>query len=119
MEQQWSSNTTIRFSERANITPYAKYTGVGAWSKEARHRAVEAGYEAALILAQTADLTNAVIAALIRARFELPAFSTLERITKHVRALAHRKLCRKVFDGLTAQERKELDQLLVIAVAQA
>ena len=79
---------------------------------------MEAGYEAALILAQTADITNAVIAALIRARFELPAFSTLERIPKHVRALAHRKLCRKVFDGLTAQERKELDQLLVIAVDQ-
>jgi hypothetical protein len=23
LEQQWSSNTTIPFSERANITPYA------------------------------------------------------------------------------------------------
>jgi len=76
-----------------------EYTGVGAWSKEARHRAVEAGYEAALILAQTADLTNAVIAALIRARFELPAFSTLERITKHVRALAHRSCAGRCLTG--------------------
>ena len=40
-----------------------EYTGVGAWSKQARHMAAEAGYEAALILAQTADITNAVIAA--------------------------------------------------------
>ena len=63
------------------------------WSKQARHVAVEAGYEAALVMARPADILNAVIGALIHARFELPAFLTLERITRRVRILAHRKLC--------------------------
>jgi len=95
-----------------------EYTGVKTWSKQARHLAVEAGHEAALVMARPADITNAIIAALIHARFELPAFPTLERLTGHVRALAHAKLCGRVFRRLTAKGRKTLDHLLVIAVDQ-
>jgi hypothetical protein len=74
-----------------------EYTGFAAWSKEARHVAAAAGYEAALIMGRAADITNAVIGALTNARFELPPFSILERTTRHARALAHRKLCGNVF----------------------
>ena len=95
-----------------------EYTGVMRWSKEACGVAVTAGYEAALVLARPADITNAIIAALIRARYELPAFSTLERILGRVRALAHRHTCGSVFQRLTAKGRKALDRLLVIAVDQ-
>lgn len=95
-----------------------EYTGVKTWSKQARHLAVEAGHAAALVMGRPADITNAIIAALIHARFELPVFPTLERLTGHVRALAHRKLCGGVFRRLTAAGRKALDRLLVIAVDQ-
>jgi TnpA family transposase len=95
-----------------------EYTGVGAWSKEARHIAVAAGYQAALVMARPADIMNAIIAGLIHSRYELPAFDTLERITKRVRALAQRKTCGSVFRRLTAKERKALDHMLVIAVDQ-
>ena len=78
-------------------TAIREYTGVKGWSKQARHVAAEAGYQAALVMARLADITNAIVAALTNARFELPAFSTVERITKHARALAHRKLCGSVF----------------------
>jgi len=78
---------------------------------------VAAGYEAALVLARPADILNAIIAALIRARYELPAFSTLERILGCVRARAHRHTCGSVFQRLTAQGRP-LDRLLGIAVDQ-
>jgi len=91
-----------------------EYTGFAAWSKEARHVATAAGYEAALIMGRAADITNAVIGALTNARFELPPFSILERTTRHARALAHRKLCGSVFARLTAEERQALDRLLVI-----
>jgi hypothetical protein len=67
-------------------------------------------------MGRAADVTNAIIGALTNARFELPAFSTLERTTRHSRALAHRKLCSKVFAQLTAEERQALDRLLVIPV---
>jgi TnpA family transposase len=95
-----------------------EYTGFAAWSKEARHVAAAAGYEAALIMGRAADITNAVIGALTNARFELPPFAILERTTRHARALAHRKLCGNVFARLTAEERQALDRLLVIPVDQ-
>jgi hypothetical protein len=94
------------------------YTGVRAWSKQARHLAVEAGYQAALVMARQADITNAIIGALIHSRFELPALSSIERITRHTRAMAHRKLCGGVLRRLTVPERQALDQLLVIPVDQ-
>jgi hypothetical protein len=41
-----------------------------AWSKQARHIAAQAGYQAALVMARPADITNAIIAALTHERFE-------------------------------------------------
>jgi hypothetical protein len=52
-------------------------------------------------------------------RFELPGFSTSERITKHVLATAQRKLLRTVFRRLTAKKRKALDQLLATAFVES
>jgi hypothetical protein len=52
--------------------------------------------------------------ALTNAHFELPAFSILERTTRHPRALVHRKLCGTVFARLTGEERQALDWLLAI-----
>ena len=95
-----------------------EYTGFMAWCKQARHLAVQTGHQAALVMARPADISNAIIAALTYARFELPAFSTLEHATKHARAVAHRKLCGNVFRILTVEERRTLDRLLVIPVDQ-
>jgi hypothetical protein len=47
-----------------------EYTGFMAWSKQARHIAAQAGYQAALVMARPADITNAIIAALTHERFE-------------------------------------------------
>ena len=38
-----------------------EYTGFAAWSKEARHVAAVAGYQAALVMGRAADITNAII----------------------------------------------------------
>ena len=89
-----------------------------AWCRKASRVAEGAGYEAALVMARPTDITNAIIAALIYARYELPAFSTLERLTKHVQSQAHRQTFQSVFRRLSARERKALDRVLVIAVDQ-
>ena len=89
-----------------------------AWCRKASRVAEGAGYEAALVMARPADITNAIIAALIYARYELPAFSTLERLTKHVQSQAHRQTFQSVFRRLSARERKALDRVPVIAVDQ-
>ena len=95
-----------------------EFTGVMAWSQQARHLAVETGFKASLLMPRPADIANAVIAELTHAGYELPAFSTLERITKHVRALAHRKVCSTVHRHLSGAERKALDQLLIVTLDQ-
>jgi len=99
-------------------TAIREYTSVKRWGKEARHLAVAAGYAAALVMARPADIVNAIIGALIHARYELPVFATLERILHRVHALAHRNTAKRVFRRLRSKDRKELDQLLVIAVDQ-
>src|ERR1700722_18091476 len=38
-----------------------EYTGFAAWSKEARHVAAVAGYQAALVMGRAADITIAII----------------------------------------------------------
>jgi hypothetical protein len=45
----------------------------------------EANLTCTRIRTRAADISNVIIAELIQDRSELPAFSTLERITKHVR----------------------------------
>ena len=95
-----------------------EHTGVEAWSPQVRHFAVETGLKAAFVMARPADIANAIIAELTHSGFELPAFSTLERITKHTRAMAHRKICGTVHRRLTSAERQALDQLLVVACDQ-
>jgi Domain of unknown function (DUF4158) len=107
-----------RFQRARQRQTIREYTGILAWSKEARHVAAVAGYQAALVMGRAADITNAIIGTLTNARFELPAFSTLERTTRHARALAHRQLCGEVFARLTAEERRALDRLLVIPFAE-
>ena len=62
-----------------------EYTGIRAWCKEARRIAVTAGYDAALVMARPADILNAMLAGLIQARYEMPAFSTLARVLGRVR----------------------------------
>ena len=95
-----------------------EFTGILAWSPQARHLAAAAGFKAALVMARPADIANAIIAELIHAGFELPPFSTLERITKHVRALAHRKVFHNVHRQLSAAARQALDQLLIVTLDQ-
>jgi hypothetical protein len=89
-----------------------------AWSQEARHLAAATGLKAVLVMGRPADIANAIIAELTHSGFELPAFSTVERITKHARVLAHRKICLTVHRRLGIAERQALDQLLTIPLDQ-
>ena len=45
----------------------------------------------------------------VRQRFELPAFSTLDALATHVRAVVHRRLFTTVLDRLSEQQRQQLD----------
>jgi TnpA family transposase len=67
---------------------------------------------AAETMSDPADLINRAIEALIEARVDLPAFSTLDRLVGHVRAATHDALYRKVAARLDAVDRAALEGLL-------
>jgi hypothetical protein len=88
------------------------YLQVRDWGREARHVAVEAAYRAAQVMNHPADLINVAIEELARQRFELPAFSTLDELARHVRAVVDRRLFDSVMVQLSEKRRRTLDQLL-------
>jgi TnpA family transposase len=85
---------------------------VRGWGREARHVAVEAAYRAAHVMNHPADLINVAIEELVRQRFELPAFGTLDELARHVRAVLDRRLFDSVLVRLSERQRRQLDELL-------
>ena len=88
------------------------YLDVTGWGAKARHVAVEAAAEAAEVLDHPADLINVAIEALVRGRFELPAFSTLDRLARRVRTVVNQRLFAMVSGRLTPDWTRRLNQLL-------
>src|SRR5918996_306786 len=88
-----------------DITPYG----------EGGERVVETAVEqAAYTMSDPADLINVAIEHLIEQRFELPAFSTLDRLVMHVRHGVHQELYTCITASLGVAETEWLDQLLQV-----
>ena len=85
---------------------------VKSWGPEARRATMIAVHQAARVMDHPADLINVAIEELVRQRFELPAFSTLDALATHVRAVVHRRLFGTVLGRLSEQKRRDLDALL-------
>ena len=68
---------------------------------------------AALTKDHPADLINVAVELLIKERYELPAFSTLDHLVSHVRATTNSRLFQQISEGLSAAEQTYLDQLLL------
>jgi len=65
-------------------------------------------------MSDPADLINAAIEALYRARIDLPAFSTLDRFVNHLRNRVHIRMYDQVAARLTEEQMTALDALLVV-----
>lgn len=90
-----------------------EHLGVKAYrGKEARRTAVRAAYRAAEVMDQQTDLINATVEELVRQRYELPAFSTIDRIVERVHAIQHRRLFGQVLQRLSPERIEKLDTLL-------
>ena len=57
------------------------------------------------------DLINVALEELVRERFELPGFSTLERTARDIRAANNEKLYQSVSDALVGAEQMQLSEL--------
>ena len=90
------------------------YLGVNAWSEAAAAVATQTMQRLAGGRAHFSDLINGAIEALIAARFELPALSTLRRLAGHVHAVTMNAWLAKVSERLADPMRSGLEKLLVV-----
>jgi len=90
------------------------YLGVFSWSDEAVNIVGGTIRKAALSMSNPSDLVNVAIEKLIERRYELPAFSTLDRIVSHIRHQVHLELYEKLNATLHPKQRETLDKLLKV-----
>jgi TnpA family transposase len=88
------------------------YLQVKAYSDGGVHLAWQAAEQAAYTMSDPADLINVAIEQLIEQRFELPAFSTLDRLVLHAREGVHEELYRCMTASLDRSHQERLDALL-------
>jgi TnpA family transposase len=91
------------------------YAGVKAWGEEAQVAMEKASEEAGRTLEDIADIINVILEQLVRQRFELPAFSVLQRAAQHARAVANRNYQALVCERLDPAARERLAILLTRA----
>jgi TnpA family transposase len=90
------------------------YLDIKPYGAGGRHMVETAVQQAAYTMSDPADLINLAVEHLIQQRFELPAFSTLDRLVMHVRHGIHQDLYTRITTRLGAPERERLDVLLQV-----
>ena len=91
-----------------------EYYQIVPYGKEARRVALRTLLRAVRTMDNPADMINAALEELIKQRYELPAFSTLDRLTGRVRALVYGRIYRTVESRMTAEIQHGLEKLLEI-----
>ena len=105
---EYSQQRTM-YRHRAAIREYLKVT---SFNQSARHLAVTTVYETAKVMDNPADLINVAIDELIRERYELPGFNTLDRLVRRVRNLVNQQLFSLVLSRLHPEYIQRLNDLL-------
>lgn len=109
-------------SERQRYTyqnAIRSYLGVKQYNKPAQKIIAILIAKQAEVLDHPADLINVAIEELVKERYELPAFSTLDRLIGHIRAMVNNRLFQRVSNVLGITEILYLDQLLVGDISES
>jgi len=100
-------------TRRRHVQTIRAYVGVQPYGPSARRVLLQAMWTAADTKTDLADLINVAIEELVRQRWELPAFSTLQRAAQHVRSFTHRRWYQHIVAALALEAQVALDALLV------
>lgn len=107
------------YDTASSPTQFRHYAAVRAYldvkpyyGTDANAIATRAAHTASLTMDQPVDIINATIDELIARNIELPAFSTLDRLTEQIHARAQSRLFKRVTRRLTAEQQLALDRLL-------
>lgn len=98
-------------TRRRHLTIIREYLQIFPFNQSAHQVIVQALEMAILAKHDLVDLINIALEELARQRFELPGFSTLERIARSVRKQKTDQLYQQIKDALTPEERQRLDGL--------
>ena len=104
-------------TRQRHLSAIRAYLQVAPWGPVARRVMLGALREAARTKNDLADLINAALDELVHQRYELPAFDTLDRAARHVRAAVNHTLYRQVSAALTPQARATIDALFIADLA--
>jgi TnpA family transposase len=88
------------------------YLDIKPYNQAASKLAATVIARTALVMEHPADLLNVAIEELVKERYELPAFSTLDRLVGHIRAVTNNRLFQRVGAGLSELEQIYLDLLV-------
>lgn len=86
---------------------------VNPYNSEAQKVVTQVVLQAAQVQDHPADLINIAIETLVKERYELPAFSTIDRLVRKLRNIVNTRLFKRVSSLLSDAEATYLDQLLV------
>ena len=92
------------------------YLQVSQFTQETNSFIREIIKESALVKDNPADLINVVIEELVKNRYELPPFATLDRLVRHGRNLVNQQLFAQVTSQLSQSEQQRLNDLLDLTI---
>jgi len=87
------------------------YLQVKPYGQKGQQIVIQVVRQSAETMSDPADLINVAIEQLVRHQFELPAFSTLDKLVNHLREQVHLQLYAQVTAALTAEQKAILDGL--------
>lgn len=101
-----------------------RYLKITSWKKQnnrdagvqpnpARYFAIQTAYSAAQTMNYTADIINVVIEELRNNNYELPSFEQLDKLVKHTRNAANRKIFLEIEKQLPVEQKEIFDELLI------
>ncbi|MBV9171110.1 MAG: DUF4158 domain-containing protein, partial [Chloroflexi bacterium] len=100
-------------TRRRHLVIVRNHLDVRPYGPAAQHVMVRALAEAASTKHELEDLINVAVEQLVRQRFELPAFDTLNRAARRVRAAFNRALYKRVYDALSEDDLVTIDALFI------
>ena len=92
-----------------------KFLNLKALTADSENLILKIAKNAAQTKQELADIINVVIEELVRQRFELPGFTTLQRSARHARSIVNNQLYCSIHEELSKDLQNELDALLEIS----
>ncbi|MEL6138106.1 MAG: Tn3 family transposase, partial [Cyanobacteria bacterium J06628_6] len=115
--EEIAANDNARTRQR-HVKAIRQHLEVQPFAKAARQVMVTAMETAVETQHDLVDLINVALEELVKERYQLPAFSALERAARDVRAAHNNKLYQSVSDALDGGEQMQLSELFYCAVGE-